>query len=127
VGSIAAQARRLETPDGPEITIDVPEPLPVLRAATEVAGHRIVTEAVTNAVRHADARTIEVRLVPDGAQALVIEVRDDGHGIPPDGEPGVGTVSMRERAEELGGRCEISPADRAGTLVRAVLPLEGVR
>ena len=127
VGSITAQVRRLETPEGPHITIDVPERLPVLRAATEAAVHRIVTEAVTNAVRHANARTIRVRLAADGARTLVVEVRDDGDGIPLGGEPGVGTVSMRERAEELGGRCEIGQADRAGTRVRAVLPLEEVR
>ncbi len=113
---------RLETPDGPDVAlaVDVPRRLP---AAVEVATYRIVAEAVTNAVKHACARQVAVRVsVPGGC--VVVEVCDDGRGSAATHDEGVGFVSMRERALEIGGTLAIdSPADR-GTRVRAELPVE---
>ena len=54
---------------------------------------------------------------------LLVEVADDGVGIPPDVQAGVGLVSLRERAAELGGRTEVSCPATGGTVVRAWLPL----
>ena len=77
------------------------------------------SELVTNAVRHAGATAVRVRVAatPD---ALVVTVRDDGAGIAPDAVHGVGLGSMRERAAELGGRCTVRPLER-GTEVVAEL------
>jgi len=88
-----------------------------------VAAYRIVTEAVTNAVRHADPRVVAVTMsVEDGD--LVLRVRDDGTGVQPDAVPGVGLTSMEERAAEVGGTLLIdSGAD--GTTVTARLPMPG--
>jgi signal transduction histidine kinase len=99
--------------------------LGVLPAAVEVAAYRIVSEALTNVVKHAEARCCEVHLVRDGS-TVVVEVRDDGRGIDEDVSAGVGLLSLRERAEELGGRCEVSCPEDGGTLVRAWLPLDAV-
>ncbi len=77
-----------------------------LPAAVEVAPFRIVAEALTNVVRHAGAQHCRVTLTRD-EQALRIEVADDGHGIDPDVVAGVGLCSLRERADELGGQCEV--------------------
>ncbi|MGH2474970.1 MAG: histidine kinase, partial [Candidatus Limnocylindrales bacterium] len=84
VGAIIDQAERLSTVDrdaaGPLVTVEArPQPLPELPAAVEVAAYRIAVEAVTNAVRHADARTCAVRLT--AAEHLTVEVTDDGHGL----------------------------------------------
>ena len=101
-----------------QVTVEslIAEPLPV---ALEVAAYRIATEALTNVVRHAHASRATIRLVTvDGI--LEVAVLDDGHsGV---WGPGVGTTTMRERAEELGGRCEPGPGPHGG-LVRALIPI----
>lgn len=96
--------------------------LPTLPAAVEVAAYRIVQESLTNAVRHANAAHLDVRVgVDDGA--LRIEVTDDGTGYDTEVRRGVGTEAMRERVEELGGDCWIASAPDAGTRVLITLPL----
>ena len=107
---------------GLQVTFEAPETLPPLPAAVEVAAYRIVMEALHNVARHAGARTCAVRLEID-ADWLVVEVVDDGVGIPEGRRSGVGLQSMRERAAELNGRCRIEPRDGGGTRVRAELPL----
>jgi signal transduction histidine kinase len=93
-----------------------------LTAGAEVAAYRIVAEALTNAQRHADARTVHVE-VGGSHDSVEVTITDDGTGIAADREPGVGLTSMAHRAKEVGGRLDIvpSPAGR-GTRVRAVLP-----
>jgi signal transduction histidine kinase len=88
----------------------------------EVAAYRIAQEAVTNAVRHSDARRIDVVLERTEG-TMSVQVQDDGGGIRPDARRGVGLASMRERASELGGWCTVEAAG-AGTLVTARLPVD---
>ncbi len=107
-----------------QVVFEAPSSLPSLPAAVEVATYRIVLEAVTNVVRHAQAHTCQVRLeVSDG---LIIEVIDDGVGLPIQYHAGVGISSMRERTAELGGTCRIESRVAEGThiLVRLPLPKE---
>jgi signal transduction histidine kinase len=93
-----------------------------------VTAYRIVQEALTNVLRHADARRACVDLAFD-ADALVIRVADDGRG-PRAARPGAtnggggqGIVGMRERVTVLGGRLETGPAPDGGFTVEARLPL----
>jgi signal transduction histidine kinase len=105
------------------LMLKAPDALPPLPAAIEIACYRIVQEALTNVVRHAHATCATVYLhVQD---ALVVEVRDNGQGLPPGGHSGVGLSSMRERAEELGGTCLIQGNAKGGIRVCARLPLSG--
>src|ERR687886_511712 len=120
----AAQHQGQE-PGGVQIRIEAPEHVPPLPAAVEVAAYRIANEALTNVVKHAAARTCALRLSVDApAGTLRIEVQDDGRGIPPEHRRGVGLISMRERAAELGGMLTVEAVRAGGTLVRARLPLE---
>ncbi|MGN9781412.1 sensor histidine kinase [Nonomuraea sp. ZG12] len=97
--------------------------LDTLPAAVEVAAYRIVSEALANVVRHAGAARCDISLsVRDGR--LEVAVRDNGIGIGPDVAAGVGMLSLRERAAELGGDCQVSCPSDGGTLVTARLPLE---
>jgi signal transduction histidine kinase len=96
----------------------------------EVAAFRITQEALTNVVRHAQASVCQVRLAletPSGMShavgALCLEIRDGGIGIPAGACTGVGLLSMRERAEELGGTLCVETLPAGGTRVLARLPL----
>jgi signal transduction histidine kinase len=109
------------------VEVVAPARLPPLPAAVEVAAYRIAQEALTNVVRHAHARTCQIRLSLEET-ALRVAVADDGVGLPEPraGRPrhtGVGLVSMRERAEELGGTCQLQTPAEGGTRVLARLPL----
>jgi signal transduction histidine kinase len=130
IGALLDQTERLGTGEeavgGPLVTIEArPQPLPELPAAVEVAAYRIAIEALTNVVRHAEARTCAVRVT--AADRLTIEVTDDGVGLLARSRPGgTGLESMRERAEEVGGALSVGPGHRGGTIVRAELPLRGM-
>jgi two-component system NarL family sensor kinase len=104
------------------IAMDVraPASMPQIPAAIEVAVYRIATEAITNVLRHADARhcKVDIRL----NDALELEVVDDGRGMGSAGREGVGLSSMRERAAELGGSCVVE-STTAGTRVFVRLPI----
>jgi signal transduction histidine kinase len=121
VGALREQAERLGAPEHPRVEIQASAELDGLPAAVEVAAYRISLEAMTNAARHADARTCVVRIALNGD--LEVDVLDDGHGLPYDHRAGVGIASMRERAEELGGTCEVQAVDGRGTRVHARLPV----
>lgn len=127
-GAIRDGVGRIAGPDGsdgPAVSLELAGPLPDLPAAVEVAAYRIALEAVTNVVRHAGARTCRVRLelAEEAGPVLVLAVEDDGRGLPPDLRAGVGLVSMRERATELGGQWMIGPGPGGGTRLQARLPL----
>lgn len=92
-----------------------------LPASIEFEAYRIVSEALTNVVRHANASACQVRMVRT-ADFLEIKVADNGVGLPPDVDPGVGLGSMRDRCESRGGSFRIDPV-ACGTRVVAVLPL----
>jgi len=94
----------------------------MLPAAVEVAVYRIAEEAVANVAKHAAANICQVRL--EAADWLRLTVEDDGIGLDPDRVVGVGLLSMRERAAELGGRFEIGARmDGPGTRLVVQLPV----
>lgn len=110
--------------------IEAPAELPALSAAVEVAVYRIVTESMVNVVKHANATICQVVLAVTKDHRLLVEVSDDGVGVGSAQRPsftgkpgGIGLISMRERAAEIGGECVIERLDAGGTRVRALLPL----
>jgi len=107
---------------GADVSLTVAGETSRLPATTGLAVYRILQEALTNAVRHAPGAPTEVRLTV-GAGTVGLTV--DSSGEPGTGS-GVGVLSMRERAESLGGSCQAGPGGR-GWLVQATLPLGGRR
>jgi signal transduction histidine kinase len=122
IGAIQEYARQIVSQDGLKIRLVQPEELPPLPAAVEVAAYRITLEALANFVRHSQGSHCQITVSQKG-EKLQIEVCDDGLGLPRDLQQGVGLNSMRERAAELGGSCEIRTLPQGGTLVLARLPL----
>lgn len=121
VSALREQALQFHHLNGLQVILEAPSQFPTLPAAVEVAAYRIVLEALTNVARHAQARTCRVCLTL--AEALTIEVFDDGRGLPSQPLVGIGLASMRERAAELGGTCVITQGTTGGTHVLAQLPL----
>ncbi|MGW5869138.1 sensor histidine kinase [Streptomyces sp. NPDC055239] len=91
----------------------------------ELAAYRIVQEALTNVIKHADARHAAVSVATTG-DLLAVEVTDDGPTTPVSraatGE-GYGLIGMRERAVAVGGALEAGPVAGGGWRVRAVVPV----
>ncbi|GGS64488.1 hypothetical protein GCM10010156_24480 [Planobispora rosea] len=121
---LAGAVRALAAESGPSVTVDTEGNLSDLPAAVEVAAYRIVQEALTNVRKHAGARSSAVSLRREES-ALTVRITDDGRGLPEEARSGIGLISMRERASELGGTCAIGPAAGGGTAVEAVLPITG--
>jgi signal transduction histidine kinase len=99
-----------------------------LPSVVELAAYRIVQEALTNVVRHAQARNAKVSVVRS-KDSLIVEVVDDGvtsNGDTPPGEAvGFGLAGMAERAVAIGGHLEHGPGAGGGFRVHAELPLDG--
>ena len=90
--------------------------------------YRIVQEALANVARHGEARRVNVQLARHGTR-VTLTVRDDGVGFDPDdgrGRIGLGLVTMRERAELLGGALDVRSAPGRGTEIRLAVSPHGV-
>ncbi len=114
--ALVARYRAAGLPVQLTVTGDV-RPLP---APVDLSGYRLVQEALTNALKHAGPARAAV-LLDYGADALRVEVVDDGHGGP--FVEGHGLHGMRERALLLGGTLAAGPRPEGGFAVRARLPL----
>jgi PAS domain S-box-containing protein len=94
----------------------------------EITLFRIYQEALNNAVKHAEARTIDIRLQREGSE-IILAVKDDGKGFDVHkvsaarkGQEGIGLLGMKERVASLGGRLEILSKPMLGTTIMAILP-----
>lgn len=113
---------------GRDIAVALAPDLPRLGAAREIAAFRIVQEAVTNGLRHAEDGHIRVSVQPH-ATGIEIVIGDNGVGF--DAEAtlaaaprGFGLFGMRERVEELGGRWTLASRPGQGTTITAIIPGE---
>jgi signal transduction histidine kinase/ligand-binding sensor domain-containing protein len=124
-GYLEAQAERT----GLRIEVDAGPGLDSLPVEVAITAFRVAQEAVTNAIRHAGARTIAVYLARRDGR-LVIEVTDDGRGfdvraiMEGSSAKALGLLGMQERVGGLGGEMTIESIPDEGVTVRASLPLE---
>jgi signal transduction histidine kinase len=99
-------------------------PQPVLVPDQMAATHlyRIAQEAVQNAIRHAQATTIAIRLASD-EKTIILTIADDGRGLPtPCSQKGLGLEIMNYRAHTLGARLEVRRGPDRGTTVQCTMP-----
>ena len=119
VGALAQEAART----GLRAEVHI-EDLPRLDPELEQTCFRLAQEALTNVVRHAQARSFHLTL-SRLHDTLVLEVDDDGRGFQAASGLGLGLVGARERAASLAGSFSVESAPGRGTRLRAVLPLRG--
>jgi signal transduction histidine kinase len=109
-------------------TLAVPDALPALSEEAELALFRALQEGLSNVLRHAGARTVDVRLTV-GAEDVRLEVRDDGRGPQStslerlEREGHMGLAGMRERIKALGGRVRFGAGQETGATLEVVVPL----
>ncbi|MGY4711689.1 sensor histidine kinase [Mycolicibacterium sp. CBM1] len=101
-------------------TVQYIGPLSVVDATLADHAEAVVREAVSNAVRHAQAHTLTVNVRVE--DELTIEVIDDGRGMPPD-VTASGLNNLRQRAAEVGGEFSVDTAPDGGTALRWTAPL----
>jgi signal transduction histidine kinase len=116
-------ARRM-THAGLRVTLEVGPDVQPLPGSLDLTVHRIVQEALTNALKHGQARAASV-VVRRAESALDVEVRDDGRGAAAGYAPGRGLLGMRERAALFGGSVEHGAGGREGFRVHVRLPVPG--
>lgn len=100
-----------------------------LPAEAEMVAYRIIQEGLTNVIKHARARQVDLQLTVNHPR-LIIAIRDDGIGIPCEArlngsssvEGGIGLLGMQERAASIGGKLELRPRRGGGSTLRAELP-----
>ena len=95
-----------------------------LSAGADLAGYRIVQEALTNVIKHAEATSVDItiRYLP---AALELSICDNGSGPRNEHLPGHGLIGMRERVAMFGGTLTAGKAPEGGFAVAAHIPLEG--
>lgn len=128
--ALVARLRRTTTL---EFKLDIAPAAEVLPAKTAIHVLQLMREGLSNVLRHADAGNVWVKLdigsrgegAPGGEGDWTLEIRDDGQGFEVPAKAangGRGLRSFRERAAELGGRCEIHSTPGAGTRVVVIFP-----
>ena len=127
VPALSSLVAEIDDGEGPEADLRVSGVQRRLRPDIELAAFRIVQESLRNALRHADARHLEVLVSFD--HDLELHVTDDGRGFDPaethsaTPSPSMGIVGMAERARLLGGALSVHSSPGAGTRIEATLPL----
>ncbi|HEY7942951.1 MAG TPA: sensor histidine kinase [Casimicrobiaceae bacterium] len=119
-------ARHASQSAGIPVTVDAPRDVQSIPPIAAAALYRIAQEALGNAMRHAAAKSVMVRLRRDHNVAT-LEVRDDGRGFDvrdaEERRPGMGLFSMQERMALVDGHWQVISAPGAGTHVIATVPL----
>ena len=116
--AIALESLAARAPVPVRLTVDLVERLP---EPTEVAAYYVVSEALTNIGKHAQASSASVQVGRTG-QGIVIDISDDGVGGA-DPMKGSGLHGLADRVEALGGELRIwTPSEDGGTVVHADLP-----
>jgi signal transduction histidine kinase len=125
-GAIEEEARRVGARSGLRIQV-VNRVVANVESERATTVFRIFQEALTNAVRHADATTVVAR-VTTSSRRVTLYLRDDGVGLPAalEGGDSLGLLGMRERARRVGADLRFRSRPGRGTVVFLRLPLDDV-
>jgi signal transduction histidine kinase len=115
--ALKALARRAAVPVDLDLRTERRLPQDVERAA-----YYVVSEALTNAAKHAHASVVHVQLEAEDA-SVALSIRDDGVGGADPGQ-GSGLIGLTDRVEALGGKIEVASPPGTGTSLRVTIPME---
>ncbi len=127
VGLVGALHQRMEAVErraGVAVEFQVAA-IPELPTALESHIYQIAQEALNNILKHSGATWVALRLITQAGE-LQLTIQDNGKGFDPSGigeTAGLGFTTMRERAERIGGRLQISSAPGKGTRVSLMVPI----
>jgi two-component system sensor histidine kinase UhpB len=125
VSALMALCSRVDAQAGPRVRRTLNGKLPPLSPETELVIYRVAQESLTNALRHADAKTVNIGL-EGSEERVILSVTDDGTGMPDEPPRGTaGIAGMRERALLVGGRLSIESRPGEGTEVRLEVSPDG--
>jgi two-component system, NarL family, sensor histidine kinase UhpB len=122
--ALGFEATQFEKRAGIQVKITAPEIVPAVNRDVATAIFRIFQEALTNVARHSEATAVDVRLSDQGRD-LVLEVKDNGKGIPADAASNaasLGLLGMSERLRRLGGHLYLHGVRDTGTTVTVWIP-----
>jgi signal transduction histidine kinase len=132
VAAIESVAEKYRATTKLEIEVSAPDPTIRCAAPIELMLFRTFQEALMNAVKHADARRMVVRIALDG-DTVVLEINDDGKGFDarayfrsPPASAGLGLIGMRERVAHFGGVFRVTSRVGAGTRLYVSVPTDPV-
>jgi two-component system sensor histidine kinase DegS len=125
-GAISEAADQISSALNIPVSVELENGVDQLPETVEVVALRIIQEALQNARKHAQARSIRIRMAAE-ATGWTVEIRDDGVGFNSDDPPlttrrHFGLQFMRERAELIGARFEVRSSPNLGTAVRMTIP-----
>ncbi|HUN21587.1 MAG TPA: sensor histidine kinase [Anaerolineales bacterium] len=123
-GALQLLAQNHQKP-GLKLSLKMPDELPTLSAAHEVAILRIASEAVNNVMRHANASVCELELRYQEGE-ITLAINDNGNGTLKPNPDGVGLQSIQERTAELGGQFSMTSKPQMGTLLSVRFSLLGL-
>jgi len=106
---------------GLNVEVEIDGELARLEDSRRTCVYRVVQEALTNCIKHAQATKAHVA-VHESPEELTLEIWDDGIGMKFGKRQGIGLLGMRERVEELGGAFRVATTDGAGMAIRVNLP-----
>ncbi|NOT34669.1 MAG: sensor histidine kinase [Candidatus Eisenbacteria bacterium] len=119
--ALESMVREMQARSGLSVTLELAPGALESAEPVQVVVYRIVQEALTNVVRHAQAGSAQVRLVA-ARGGIALEITDDGQGTGADPVPHLGLLGMRERVTDLGGRLEVTSEPGKGFRIEAWLP-----
>jgi signal transduction histidine kinase len=119
VAAVESRARRMPIP----AAVTAPDGLRDARFAIEVeaSAYYFVSESLTNVLKHAGATAVAINLAATNG-SLLVEVRDNGSGLPPAVRSGSGLTALRDRIEAVGGSLRVANGTGGGAAVHARLP-----
>ena len=115
-----------------DIAVSTPQPELTLPDIVKTALFRVAQEALTNVIKHADARHVQIHLTQGPSSGVQLELTDDGKGFDLDAvnrdlQRGIGLRNMRERLAALGGQVVFTSQPGLGTRVQAQVPATALR